>query len=340
MPQAVRPGTGKMRASVVIPTRNRAGMLDDCLCSLAQQTLPAHDFEVVVVDNGSTDDTQQVVARHRAGLQLRSVFEPEPGLHAGRHAGLRQAISDVLVFADDDIVAAPSWLTSIVQAFSDPAVALVGGNNLPLFDAPPPDWLQRWWETPAAHGRMLGHLSILDFDQGRFEVDPNFIWGCNFSIRRQALLDAGGFHPDAMPTERLRWRGDGETHVSEWIRRSGLRAVFHSGASVQHRVPAARMTPDYFAHRSYSQGISDSYTDIRRTGRIRMPISASTRQRIRTGIRRLQLHARRTTDTVDAELKKVQLGTLDAWQTGYDFHQNSVREDPALFAWVMKENYL
>ena len=329
-----------MRASVIIPTRNRADVLDACLLSLTEQTLPAAEFEVIVVDNGSTDATPQVAMRHAVALQIHCECAEEPGLHVGRHAGLRLARSDVLVFADDDIVAGPRWLEAVAVAFEDPSVAMVGGNNLPLFEQPPPAWLARWWGTPVGRGRALAYLSILDQGTGRFDIDPHFVWGCNFSIRRHDLVAAGGFHPDAMPGERLRWRGDGETHVSESIRRSGRRALFDSNATVQHRVAAERMTHDYFARRGYAQGISDSYADIRVAGRPRATAAARASRRARTALRRLRMHAIRAADEVDMELRAVKLGTLDAYWKGYDFHQREVRDDPALFAWVMKESYL
>lgn len=329
-----------MKASIIIPTRDRADALDACLRSLTKQSIPAVDFEVIVVDNGSVDETPHVVARHQPILQLRYEYAPEPGLHVGRHAGLRLARSDVLVFADDDIVADPSWLTTITQAFSDTTVALVGGNNLPLFEQPPPSWLTRWWNTSVGRGRALAHLSILDFGEGRFPIDPHFVWGCNFSIRRQALIAAGGFHPDAMPAERLRWRGDGETHVSEWVRRSGMQAIFDSGASVQHRVPASRMTLDYFVRRAYAQGISDSYADIRRTGRASGLGPTQALRHARAAVQRLRLRSSRAADAADVDLRKVKLDTLDAWRKGYNFHRREVCADPALFAWVTKEAYL
>lgn len=329
-----------MKCSVVIPTRDRATVLDDCLSALARQALPPDAFEVVVVDNGSTDDTAGVAERHRSALDICCVQEPEPGLHAGRHAGLRAARSDILVFADDDIIAEPTWLESIVAAFADPSVMLVGGNNLPLFEQPPPEWLQRWWQQPMRHGRALPYLSILDFGGREFDVDPRYVWGCNFSIRRTALLRAGGFHPDAMPAERLRWRGDGETHVSDWILQAGLRARFHPGASVWHRVPASRMTPAYFAKRGHAQGISDSYADVRRSGRARSPFFLRAARRCRAGLQRARLRFRPMADPVAAALRDTRIATLDGYVDGYDFHQRQVRNDPDLFAWVMKESYL
>lgn len=325
--------------SVIVPTRDRAETLDACLDSLRTQTLPLESFEVIVIDNGSIDHTAAVLARHASGLHLRSHRELEPGLHFGRHAGMRRAASDLLVFADDDIVAEPTWLAAILDAFTDPDVTLVGGNNRPLFEGEPPAWLRAWWERPMRHGRALGHLSILDFGNGRFTIDPGYVWGCNYAIRRQALMAAGGFHPDGVPAERLRWRGDGETHVSDWVRRSGQRTLFDSGASVRHRVPAARMTPEYFARRAYAQGISDSYTDVRRRGRAPSSLTDRVHRRGRIALTRAVATARDRVDRSGRELREVMRAAQLAYLKGYDFHQREVRGDPALLNWVLQENY-
>ncbi len=329
-----------MKASVIIPTRNRARLLDDCLRSLVGQTLPADQFEVIVVDNGSSDATAEVAERYASRLQLRREFLAEPGLHVGRHAGMRLALSDVLVFGDDDIIAARSWLSSIVDVFGDPRVALVGGNNLPLFEQAPPAWLLRWWEAGSFRGRALPHLSILDFGEGRFDIPPRWVWGCNFSIRRHVLDSAGGFHPDALPQSHLRWRGDGETHVSDWIQLRGLRAVFDSGASVRHRVSAARMTPEYVVARSHAQGISDSYTDLRAASHGARAAWARYKRLLRVGLQRARLGVTAASDATGSELRRIRLEALAAWRAGYDFHQGEVRKDPSLLAWVRQEDYL
>ena len=327
------------RLSVIIPTRNRARVLDDCLASLHLQSLPADAFEVIVVDNGSTDDTVATAGRHAGALRLQCLAAPEPGLHVGRHAGMQAATTDLLVFADDDIVAGPDWLASVLEAFADPAVALVGGNNHPLFEADPPDWLVAWWDRKGPHGRALAALSILDFGDGRFDIDPGLVWGCNFSIRRQVLLDAGGFHPDGVPPDRLRWRGDGETHVSDMIRRNGLRTRFHSGASVRHRVGADRMTPDYFSRRAYAQGVSDSYTDLRRAGRATPRRTDYWRRLLHLAKVRLGMALAGGGGAATRRLHQVRREMLRAYRAGYDFHQREVAGDPALLAWVLKERY-
>ena len=125
-------------ASVIVPTRNRADLLAGCLRSLAAQDCPAGDFEVLVVDNGSTDGTAALCAEapERFGLAgLRCVVEPEPGLLSGRHRGALEARGGVLVFVDDDIVAAPGWLSALLRAFDDPCVHLAGGPSVGRFAA-------------------------------------------------------------------------------------------------------------------------------------------------------------------------------------------------------------
>lgn len=332
-----------MKASVIIPTRNRADALARCLESLTCQTLPAEAFEVLVIDNGSTDHTPEVAERYGSLLQLIYASVPEPGLHVGRHEGMRRANTDVLMFADDDIEAEPGWVEAVAQTLENPGIALVGGNNYPRFEAPPPEWLVRWWERPVYKGRALGSLSILDFGEGVFDIDPRYVWGCNYSIRRESLLKAGGFHPDGVPKERLRFRGDGETHVSNVVCNSGFRTVFNSRASVWHFVPSDRMTKDYFEQRAYAQGISDSYSAIRQSGSLKAISGqrlirriASLRPSVESFIRSLTS----TTKPALHELLTIQRSVSAAYWEGYGFHRREARGDPALLSWILKKDYL
>jgi glucosyl-dolichyl phosphate glucuronosyltransferase len=305
--------------------------------------LPAEAFEVLVIDNGSTDHTPDVAEKYSFLLQLTYVTAPEPGLHVGRHEGMRRANTDVLIFADDDIEAEPGWVEAVAQTLENPNIALVGGNNYPLFEEPPPEWLVLWWERPVYKGRALGSLSILDFGEGVFEIDPGYVWGCNYSIRRESLLKAGGFHPDAVPKERLRFRGDGETHVSNAVRNSGFRTVFNSRASVRHLVPTDRMIKKYFEQRSYAQGISDSYSAIRQNGGLKVLIgqrlgqrSASFRFAVESFVRSL---ASKTNPALH-ELLTIRQSVSVAYWEGYEFHQREARRDPALLSWILKKDYL
>jgi glycosyltransferase involved in cell wall biosynthesis len=332
-----------IHASVIIPTRDRADVLARCLRSLERQIADADTFEVIVVDNGSRDHTRQMALGFESQLQLRYIYAPEPGLHVGRHAGWHVARADVLVFCDDDIEAEPSWVSGIVDSFADLQVGLVGGNCYPNFEAEPPPWLARWWAEPVGPGRALGYLSVLDFGQGRFDIDPAFVWGCNFSVRRAVLDAVGGFHPDSMPKELMRFRGDGESHVAWAVRAQGWRTLFSSAASVHHQVSAGRMTHAYFEQRAFAQGVSDSYSAVRRCARVPLPLKERALQALRPTAHALRerWRARGTTsDAVAAELLRVRLGTLRAWREGVNYHQSQLRADRQLLDWVLKESYL
>lgn len=307
------------------------------------QSFPRDAFEVLVIDNGSTDETAAVVESLVGTLRLTYIMAPEPGLHVGRHAGMREARADVLMFADDDIEAEPSWVEAVVTSFADPGVALVGGNNRPCFEDTPPPWLLALWRQPVYKGHALPSLSVLDFGTGVFEIDPGYVWGCNFCIRRDALLKAGGFHPDGVPWEQVRFRGDGETHVTDLIRRCGMKTVFNSGASVRHRVTRQRMTKDYFEQRAFAQGVSDSYTDIRRARSLAIPRILSTRRnlvRFRAAFGRLLRSLAARGNPAHGELLAIQRAAALAYRRGYAFHRTEVGGDPALLDWVLKEDYL
>ena len=315
-----------MFVSVVITTRNRATNLKTALFSLNLQTHRKASFEVLVIDNGSTDNTRDVCEECRAFLpNFQYLYEPNPGLHIGRHLGMQRARARILVYADDDIEAFPTWLEGVAEAFSNEQVALVGGKNLPRFQVEPPAWIRRMWEKNRNGGRMLPYLSILDLGDKVKEVSPYHVFGCNFSIRKSVLLEAGGFHPDAFPYALIRYRGDGETYVSRYISEKGGKAIYHPKASVFHCVPEERLSEEYFCKRAFIQGISDSYTDLR------------TRM---TGLARKQDYFKLVSwfllPLVKIRWVKIKMGYLN----GYCFHQNEVRKDPRLYAWVIKENYL
>lgn len=325
--------------SVIIPTRNRAEFLASALGSLLDQALSADQFEILVIDNGSSDHTAAVVKdQNGTHDNLRYFHEPEPGLHAGRHRGLAEANSDTLVFADDDIEALPTWLAAVDEAFADSSVAMVGGNNFPMFMGAPPDWLTALWNRPTdLGGRALPALSILDLPGPPRSISPYLIWGCNFAIRREVLLRAGGFHPDGMPEELIRFRGDGETYVSRFVVESGMKCLFHPGASVYHKVAPERMTYGYFRQRGYNQGVSDSYTVLRSGGtHARSQRSLPYRcarwgwNQIRSAAARIQTPAATRT-----ALENFNAGHRE----GYAFHQDAYRADPEVREWVHRERY-
>lgn len=329
--------------SVIIPTRNRAKCLSLALESLVKQDLSSGEFEVLVVDNGSADETRETCTQYSQCFpQFQYLEAPLPGLHEGRHAGLKASSAPLLCFADDDIEAFPSWLSSVAEAFERGDVGLVGGKNLPKWESPPPHWLwEKWFTSFTQWGKSLGALSILDFGDKVQEIDPYYVFGCNFSIRKDLLLKARGFHPDGMPQDLVAFRGDGESYVSGFVKQSGFKTLYHPGASVYHQVPKDRMSVDYFQRRAFNQGVSDSYRMVRELGGV---LESKESPRWRRFVEKFVSNNLLRRDVYqlsqDLHMSEVDRGVKNSYQAGFNFHQETCRREPRVLSWVLRESYL
>ena len=305
-----------MKLSVIIPTKNRAVLLGKALESIINQSLNQNEFEVIVVDNGSTDNTKEIVKDFNIRIEnLRYFYDATPGLHVGRHIGMKEAKSDILVYLDDDVELFSDHLQNVLISFEDQTVVLVGGKNLPKFESAPPQWLEDLWNEK----NIVGQLSILDLGDECKEINPGYIWGCNFSIRKSVLIEANGFHPDGMPQKLIKFRGDGETSVSNYVKNREYKALYNPQASLYHYIPNNRMTEEYFCKRMYNQGISDSYTTLRKYQKFSD----------------LQNRESKKIDNAQSLQEKMNNAYLD----GYIFHQKECKEDKNLFPWVLKDKY-
>ena len=126
-----------VQISVVIPTHNRARYLSLTIQSLLDQGLPRSDFEIIVVDNRSTDSTKQVIDGFGGGDLVRYVFEPALGASRARNTGWGHARGRYVAFLDDDVIASPAWLENILGAFEtlQPTPGCVGGRVDPIWEA-------------------------------------------------------------------------------------------------------------------------------------------------------------------------------------------------------------
>lgn len=314
--------------SVIIPTRNRAGDLRRCLESLETQSMAKPDFEVLVADNASSDETCDVCKEFSSRFgNFKYLFETTLGQHAGRHAGLKHAKGEILTFADDDIIASKNWLEGVKESFGADEIAMVGGKNLPKYEGPRPGWFEGLWIRDK-FGKRLGYYSLLDFGDETKKISPVFIYGCNLSIRRAVLNELGGFHPDVMPKELVRYTGDGDTGLSRAVRRRGYSALYNPKATVYHLVPKSRLTESYLEYRLFTQGVADSYSQIRKSGGIR------TRDELVGLVRRVRSKWKRGLQ------RDVKHRIRESYWRGYTYHRSEVKKDPSLLEWVLRESYL
>ena len=248
---------GPLDVSVVISTYDRYHMLPETLNSMLAQRFAAERYEVLVVDNNSTDLTREVVQRYveRAPGLIRYLFEVRQGLSHGRNTGIAHARGKIIAFTDDDIRPAPDWLQRIKEAFDrNPEVDVVGGRVLPRWDLHPPAWLTRDHWAP---------LALVDFGEQALHVNrerPLCLVGANSAYRRSALDRIGNFSLDV---QRVR-NGIGsidEGELLERLWRSGGKGLYDPEIVVYAQVQAERLSRAY--HRRWHAGHGRSYAILR-----------------------------------------------------------------------------
>lgn len=170
-------------------TFNRGALLCDAIASVLSQSSPSPAFELIVVDNRSTDSTREIVADVAArDHRVRYVFEPRQGLSYARNTGIATARASLIAFTDDDVRVGADWTAEIVRGFRDhPEVGMIGGRVLPVWPSPPPAWLTTDHWAP---------LALADHGNEPIAVTgerPICLVGANLTVRRTVFDAIGGF---------------------------------------------------------------------------------------------------------------------------------------------------
>jgi glycosyltransferase involved in cell wall biosynthesis len=236
--------------SILIATFNRARVLRGTLQNLAALR-PQGSWEVIVVDNNSSDDTRQVVdaAARIFPVELRYVFEREPGRSAALNAGFQAARGEFLVTTDDDVRVDPGWLDRIAAGFAAHGCDYIGGRVLPVWPGQRPDWL------PARNEVLCGVLAVMDYGPSPIRYGARVPLGVNMAIRREALRRAGHF--DCRVGRKAGTLLGQE--VREWCVRAhaaGLVGYYVPDVVVHHLIPQDRLTKNYFRRWYYWRGVS------------------------------------------------------------------------------------
>ena len=235
---------------VIVSTLNRANRLAECLRALEAQTLPPRQFSVIVIDNGSTDTTGEVVAEFCArNGNTQFLREERSGLAVARNTGLSRCQAKLVAFTDDDALPDPEWLQRIVRRFASlpQEVAAIGGEVVPIWEESRPAWLTEALLRPLSAG-LRWSLSARDLLPGEWLVEVNSAY------RKDLLLQFGGF------PEHLGRVGEmllsGENCVNRLMQRAGLRLFFDPDILVRHHIPASRVTRTWFRRRMFWQGVT------------------------------------------------------------------------------------
>lgn len=268
------------RFSVIICTYNRRNLLLSALASLRRQTLPFTQFEVIVVDNGSTDGTLEAIEtytqaadttsttyithdshttnatniqRHQPGttanhLRIQCLTEARNGLAYARSTALRVATGDISVFLDDDTVASPHFLERLQLAYEETGADAIGGRVEIRWEAARPHWLTEDLLE------MLGYFA--PFRSRASLPDTLCFSSCNFSVKMAALQKIGHFMPflgkrvDAPVSMEIE-------DICRRLRQAGYTLWYEPMAEVMHRAVRTRLNQAFFVGRSYWQGRSE-----------------------------------------------------------------------------------
>jgi glucosyl-dolichyl phosphate glucuronosyltransferase len=228
--------------TVIVCTYNRCGDLARALESIAaSQVACSVSWEVLVVDNGSTDQTRHAVEgfSRRYSDQFRYYFEPKQGLSFARNAGVANSRGEILVFTDDDVVVEPTWLRNLTAGLFDSRWAGAGGKILPAQKFEPPPWLPdnlfEW-----------GGIFCAYFDLGEnprtLERPP---YGANMAFRRSVFAKYGGFRTDLGRNACDKLCNE-DTELGRRLLTAGERLRYEPSAVVYHPIPHGRLTPEYF----------------------------------------------------------------------------------------------
>jgi glycosyltransferase involved in cell wall biosynthesis len=223
--------------SVVISTHNRSALLASALESLVHQRIPPGlEYDVIIVDNGSTDDTRRTVEGFTSvSPHVTYVYEPRLGVSYGRNTGMLASRAPIIAFTDDDNVVGEHWVATIKSLMdAHPEAWAVGGPIRAEWPADVPGWLDRGhW----------GPLAILDYGDQPFYTsakDPRCLLTANLAFRREVFERVDGFSPDFKRCQ------DHELLVRMW--HAGGRALYAPELVVGATIPRERLTRRYHRH--------------------------------------------------------------------------------------------
>jgi glucosyl-dolichyl phosphate glucuronosyltransferase len=249
--------TDQPDVSAVISTYNRCKLLPVALDALLRQEGERVAYEIIIVDNNSTDQTRKVVESFiaRGHSNLRYVFEPRQGVSHARNLGIAHAVAPIIAFADDDVVVSRDWVRTIKRAFDEhPKVDCIGGRVLPDWSGEPPAWLTRENWSP---------LALQDYGSEPFRINSEnslCLVSANLAFRRSVFDRIGMFAPELQRVkDGIGSMEDLELLMRFW--RASGQSLYVPNLVVTTEIPQERLKKAY--HRRWHNGHGHFYAMMR-----------------------------------------------------------------------------
>ena len=243
-----------LQIAAIICTHNRDRYLGAAIDSLLEQD--CDNYEVLVIDNASSDRTKEVVDARLANPRLKYYYEPVLGLSVARNRGAKETTAPILAYLDDDAEASSQWLKVITKAYQDNEILAIAGGKVTLIwpeGITPPQWIS---------AEMAGGLGAYDLGDEVVYIDnPNLTpRGLNYSLRRTFLAEIGGFDPNLGRVGKNLLSNE-ELYMTELALEKGWQVAYLPEAIAAHNVALERTKPGWFLRRSWWQGISECYRE-------------------------------------------------------------------------------
>jgi glycosyltransferase involved in cell wall biosynthesis len=276
-------------------------LLRQALASVVSQDYPKSAYQILVVDNGSTDHTPSVVSEFLNEAEIVYVLESEIGLCIARNTGWRMAVGSHVAYFDDDAIAHPGWLASIADVIgrAGDRLGVAGGRVDPIWQGERPSWLS---------DKIVGSLTIVDWGPDEFAVKNlamTWLVGANMVVARDRLESVGGF--DArLDRYKDNLLSSGDVFLQKEIARTGASILYVPSMAISHIVPPSRLRKRWFRRRFYWQGISDAVIfeiEQNPTRRRRLKAAAGQMVRLLRSTNRLRALAWSTDDPDQFALK-------------------------------------
>ncbi|MEL6468691.1 MAG: glycosyltransferase [Cyanobacteria bacterium J06623_4] len=240
--------------SAIICTHNREQYLGAAIDSLLAQTI--ENYEIIVVDNASTDGTAAIAKARLHYPNMRYVYEPKLGLSVARNCGAQAAKGEILAYLDDDAEASRGWLAALLAVFAQHEKVAIAGGKVTLIwppNAQPPAWLS---------DDLSSGLGAYDLGDELVYIEQPSLTprGLNYAVRRSFLDAVGGFDPNLGRVGKNLLSNE-EQQLTRMALERDLQVAYVPDAIAAHNVAPARMKPGWFLSRSWWQGISECYRE-------------------------------------------------------------------------------
>lgn len=251
-----------VKLSIVIATYNRGAALRRTLDSLAEMREPAQSWEIIVVNNNSTDSTAEVFAQFSLShphINSRITDERRQGLSHARNCGIENSQGDYIALIDDDVEVNEEFASAYIDFFDrHPQAAACGGKVIPLYETGKPEWISTYTERPIAGTIDMGER-IKIFKKG-------YPTGANMAFRRSGLMKIGGFDTSLGRTGEALMGGE-EKDMFARFKAAGYEIYYVPDARVLHIIPASKLSDTYFTRIAEMCGRSERVRTLSRSRR-------------------------------------------------------------------------